>query len=396
VIRIRHIVTTTCLVIAIGIQPANADMILTAEEVQQTLAHGPWSSVPQRDPSNRVSGNPRAIELGKQLFNDPVLSRDSSLACATCHQPDRDFSENRPRSMGRKLLDRNTPALLNLQRHRWFGWGGSSDNLWAQTILPILNPDEMSHDADSLKSAITQSQHSSAYQQIFGTLADQPSETVLVNIAKALAAYQETLTTGKTAFDHFRDALEQGDPSPITSYPESAQRGLKIFLGRGNCSFCHSGPNFTNSEFHDAAVPYFLGPGLVDGGRHAGLKVLFKSPYTLDGGYNDDPDKSGAWAVRNVRTSHADFGTFRVPSLRGVARTEPYMHDGSLPDLRSVVEHCNTINTERLHADGEQILRPLGLNDQEVDDLIAFLNSLSNHDGGGVCVGVGEGGGEGD
>ncbi|MEP0942412.1 MAG: cytochrome c peroxidase [Rhizobiaceae bacterium] len=358
---------------------AQAELVLTQDEIQQILAHGPWPIDQHKDPSNRVSGNSDAIALGKHLFGDRILSRDGTLSCTTCHRPDRDFSEYRPRSLGRKLLDRNTPALLNLSAHRWFGWGGSSDNLWGQTILPIVNPDEMAHDSESLKSAILKSQYASSYEQIFGSLQHQPSQTVLVNIAKTLAAYQETLTTGKTSFDRFRDSLARGDMKGASSYPGAAQRGLQIFIGKGRCSFCHSGANFTNGEFHDAAVPYFLGPGRVDAGRHAGLKTLLQSPYTLDGVYNDDPLKTGAWAVRTVKTTHADFGIFRVPSLRGVAHTSPYMHDGSLPDLKAVVEHYNTINTERLHADGEQILRPLKLSGREKDDLIAFLESLSDH-----------------
>lgn len=280
--------------------------------------------------------------------------------------------------MGRKLLDRNTPALLNLREHRWFGWGGASDNLWAQTMLPILNPDEMAHDAESLKAAIGSGPYRESYGTLFGDIQDQPAETVLVNIAKTLAAYQETITTGRTSFDSFRDALESGDSKKASGYPQAAQRGLKLFLGKGRCGFCHTGPNFTNGEFHDAAVPYFLGPGQVDGGRHTGLQTLLKSPYTLDGKFSDDPEKTGAWAVRSVVPTHANFGTFRVPSLRRVAHTAPYMHDGSLPDLGAVVDHYDQINTERLHADGEQLLRPLGLNDQEKADLIAFLKSLSD------------------
>ncbi|MEM9105031.1 MAG: hypothetical protein AAGC96_05195, partial [Pseudomonadota bacterium] len=105
---------------------------------------------------------------------------------------------------------------------------------------------------------------------------------------------------------------------------------------------------------------------------------LLESPYTLDGNYTDDPDRTGAWAVRNVRRTHADFGTFRVPTLRGVARTAPYMHNGSLADLHAVVAHYNQIDLERLHADGEAILEPLNLSDTEVDDLVSFLRSLSD------------------
>ena len=325
-----------------------------------------------------MSGDAAAIALGESLFRDPGLSADGTLSCATCHRPERDFSEDRPRAVGRVELDRNTPALRNLRVHRWFGWGGASDTLWGQSILPILNPKEFGRDAPGLKAWMTDGPHAGAYAALFGNPAGQAPQTVLVNVAKALAAFQETLTTGRTSFDRFRDALERGDMAAAADYPESAQRGLQIFLGKGRCGFCHTGPAFTNGEFHDAGVPYFLERGRVDPGRHEGLKALLDSPYTLDGDFTDDPDRTGAWAVRRVRRTHADFGTFRVPSLRGAARTAPYMHNGSLADLKAVVAHYNRIDLERLHTDGEAILMPLGLSDTEVDDLVSFLRSLSD------------------
>lgn len=156
---------------------------------------------------------------------------------------------------------------------------------------------------------------------------------------------------------------------------------MKIFLGRGNCSFCHVGARFTNNEFHDAGVPYFLSETRVDPGRHQGLQRLLSSPYTLDSRWSDDPTRAGAWALRSVRQRHSDFGSFRTPTLRGLTETAPYMHDGSLPTLEAVVRHYSEINTERLHADGEAILAPLHLSEGEVADLVAFLQTLSGPDG---------------
>ncbi len=357
---------------------ASADVILSAEEIRQTLRHGPWSPAPGLDPSNRVSGNPDAIELGRALFSDPVLSADQTLSCATCHDPARDFTDGVSRATGRELLNRNTQPLWNLSQHRWFGWAGDTDNLWAQSLTPILNPLEMAHDPVSLQSAIRQSPHREAYERLFQSIEREDPTNTAVNLSKILAAYLETLTTGKTSFDHFRDALAEGDVAAVAHYPEDAQRGLQIFLGHGRCAFCHSGPHFSNGEFHDAGVPYFQGAGEVDPGRHGGLQALFHSPFTLDGDHSDDPDRSGAWAVRNVRQQHGDFGIFRVPSLRRAVHTGPYMHDGSLPSLRAVLDHYNMIDIERLHADGEAILRPLRLEDGQLRDLQAFLETLSD------------------
>lgn len=360
------------------IAPLRAEVLLTPDEIARTLSHGPWPPAFETDPSNRVSGKPAAIALGKALFSDPVLSRDGTMSCVSCHDPAHGFAEPKARAIGKVMLDRNALSLVNLARHRWFGWSGGNDNLWAQSLAPIVNADEMGHDAASLKAALQSSSRAKDYGAVFGPLAEQDANPVLVNVSKALAAYQETLVTGPTSFDRFRDALEAGDLASAAQFPQAAQRGLQLFLGRGNCAFCHSGPAFTNGEFHDAAVPYFISATRVDSGRHGGLQALQASPFTLAGSFSDDPEKRGAWAARQVRPLHSDFGTFRVPGLRGAARTAPYMHNGSLADLQAVVQHYNTIDLERLHVDGEAILAPLGLSAGEVDDLVQFLLSLSD------------------
>ncbi len=360
-----------------GTQLASAQLLLTEDEIAATLSHGPWPPEITADPSNRMSGNVAAIALGEALFFDPSLSRDGDFSCASCHNPALGFSDGLPHSMGRVQLDRNAPSLWNLRWNRWFGWSGASDSLWSHSVLPLTHPDEMAHDAESLKNALSASPHARSYARLFGAIETQDPVQTMINISKALAAFQETLVTGQTSFDRFRDALEAGDLASASTYPAAAQRGLKLFVGRGNCSFCHLGPLFSNGEFHDAGVPYFIDKTRVDAGRFGGLQILLSSPFTLDGEYSDDPTKAGAWAVNQVKPLHSDFGIFRVPGLRNVARTAPYMHNGSLTDLTAVVQHYNTINLERMHTDGEAILAPLGLSDSEVVDIVAFLNSLT-------------------
>jgi cytochrome c peroxidase len=218
-----------------------------------------------------------------------------------------------------------------------------------------------------------------AYARLFGSAAaeDQP-EGALVNVAKALAAFQETIVTGRTAFDDFRDALERGDREAMGRYPAPAQRGLRLFVGKGQCSACHFGPNFTNGEFDDVGVPYFAEPGRVDQGRHGGIALLRASPFNLLGAHNDDPERSTAAPTRHVETQHRNWGEFRVPSLRNVAGTAPYMHNGSLPTLDAVVRHYSGVDIERLHGDdGARLVRPLQLSPREIADLVAFLETLS-------------------
>ena len=161
------------------------------------------------------------------------------------------------------------------------------------------------------------------------------------------------------------------------AYPAAAQRGLKIFVGKGNCSVCHFGPQFTNGEFADTGVPFFVAPGKVDPGRQGGIEKLKQNPFNLLGRYNDERSGASAVKTKHVEVQHRNFGEFRVPGLRGVARTAPYMHNGSLATLADVVRFYSELNEERLHADGEKILKPLHLTPQESEDLRAFLESLS-------------------
>ena len=343
------------------------------EELEKILLHGPWPPAARRDPSNRVSGKPEAISLGEKLFFEPRLSGTGSVLCATCHVPFRAFQDGRARGFGLQEVDRNTPTVLNTGFYRWYGWDGANDSLWSQSIRPLLDPREM----DSSKThvaRVVRDVFRKEYQAAFGREVPADEEQVLVDVGKALAAFQETLVTGRTPFDLFRDSFQTGAPS---DYPPAAQRGLKIFLGKGNCTACHFGPHFTNGEFADIGVPFFVAKGKVDPGRHAGIRKLKESTHNLLGRFNDDPSRSSALGTRHVELQHRNFGEWRVPGLRGVAKTAPYMHNGSLATLRDVVKHYSELNEERLHADGERVLKRLNLSEAEIGDLVAFLESLS-------------------
>jgi cytochrome c peroxidase len=160
-------------------------------------------------------------------------------------------------------------------------------------------------------------------------------------------------------------------------YSLAAQRGLRTFVGKGNCNVCHVGPAFTNGEFADTGIPFFLESRKVDSGRYEGIRKLKASPYNLLGRFNDDAARSTAAGTQHVALQQRNYGEFRVPGLRNVARTAPYMHNGSLATLRDVVQRYSDIDEDRVHAGGEKILRRLNLTSGEVDDLVAFLESLS-------------------
>ena len=342
------------------------------------LRHGPWPQPVIADPSNRVSGNAAAIALGQRLFGDPRLSRDASMACVSCHVPNGSFTDGRERAVGRASLTRNTPSVWNVGLQRWFGWDGAQDSLWAQSLRPILETDELAADAAHVAKVIRgDPELACLHRKAFG--AQHDDRRVLVDAGKALAAWQETLVSGRTPFDDYRDALARNDATAAARYPEAARRGLAIFVGRGNCSLCHFGPAFTNGEFHDVGVPFFIGRGQVDSGRYDGISRLHANPYNLLGMHSDDKSGKAAIKTRHVDRNQRTFGQFRTPGLRNVALTAPYMHNGRFATLRDVVRHYSDLNPERVHSHGEAaLLQPLNLSDAEIDDVVAFLESLTD------------------
>ncbi len=349
----------------------------TQAEIARILQHGPWPPALQRDPSNRVSGEPEAIALGKTLFFETRLSGNGKSSCATCHLPGLHFTDGKKRGEGFVELDRNTPGLLNVRLNRWFGWDGAADSLWAQSVRPIVDKREMAASTTHVGKLVRDdAKLADAYRKAFGMGPQSDDDLVTVNAGKALAAFQETLVTPRTSFDDFRDALERGDAEAAKRYPAAAQRGLKTFVGKGNCFVCHFGPNFTNGEFGDIGIPFFAAAGRVDPGRYGGIQKLLESRANLLSTFSDDAARSSAAGTRHVSLEHRNWGEFRVPSLRNAANTAPYMHNGHLATLGDVVRYYSNLNEDRLHADGEKILRPLRLSEAEIADLVAFLESL--------------------
>lgn len=364
------------------VTPAAASPVsFTDAEIAAILSHGPWPVPWQKDPSNRVSGVAHAIDFGERLFFDKRFSVDGKVACVTCHAQERRWTDGLAQGFGRARVDRNTPHLTNVRLNRWFGWDGAADSLWAQSVLPFLDPRELGADARQIAALVRNDRELECrYRDAFNaTPAAHDDESVLVDLGKALAAFMETLGSGRTPFDEFRDALARGDQAAAARYPIAAQRGLKIFIGKGGCNVCHTGPNFTNGEFHAIGVKFFAAPGRVDNGRYGGINKLRASPFNLLGRHNDDASRSSATSTRHVTLEQRNFGEFRTPSLRNAAVTAPYMHDGQLGSLREVIHHYAALNVERLHGDGESILRPFKLTDDEANDLVVFLESLTNY-----------------
>lgn len=269
--------------------------------------------------------SPEKVALGKQLYFDGRLSADNKVSCATCHDPAKGYSNGDQFATGveGKKGGRNSPTVINTAFQKFQFWDGRAGTLEEQALGPIQNPIEMNLTLDAVVAKLNGIEgYKKQFQQVFGT--DVTSE----GIAKAIAAYERTLLSGDAPYDRFK----AGDK---TAMSESAQRGMALFFGKANCSACHSGPNFTDNAFHNIGVP----------GNDAGREAISKSL--------------------------GDRGSFKTPTLRDIARTSPYMHDGSLKTLEEVIAHYAKGGTAHEQLDEE--IYELKLTDEQKADLVTFL-----------------------
>lgn len=316
-----------------------------------------------------------AIEFGYRMFRAPRLSTNGYIACISCHQTDRAFTDAIARAQGMAPLGRNTPTLANLRLARWYGWDGASDSLWMASLRPILDVREIGADAARVAWLVRVGDGLACrYRRSFGVAPTaHDDETVMVNVAKAIAAFVETLTTGRTPFDEYRDALARGDTATQARYPSAARRGAELFVGKGQCAVCHAGPNFSDGEFRSTRQR-----GAADPGREAGLASWRLSPYNRFSRFSDQRVR----AVPADRSSIGDTarrGQFRTPSLRNVSVTAPYMHDGSADTLFDAVGHHSRDDTQ---AAGEaEVPWSAPLSARETLDIVAFLETLTDAQG---------------
>lgn len=347
-------------------------------EIAVISQFGPWpptSNIP--DLTNSLDQDPVAIQLGETLFFDTRLSANNQVSCATCHQPKKSFTDQNPLSAGLDLGTRNTPSLFNVRQKNWYGWGGDIDTLWGASIRALLSPFEMGINIKKVSTYLKINNYK--YRDLLSHQKWKTAQTdqeKLAFLGKLLASYQGTLISPKSEFDLFREALLKQDKEQMSRYSQAKIKGLKLFIGKGNCHFCHSGPLFSNNEFADIGMSYFDREGKVDKGRYQGIKNLKKSPFSSLGIHNDDTSNQSKTLAKHVTLKHRNFGEFMVPSLRNITFTAPYMHQGSLANLDAVIEHYSNIDEERLHTDGIAILKPLNLSAEEKANLKAFLESL--------------------
>ena len=275
---------------------------------------------------------PAKVALGARLFSDPRLSGEGRRSCASCHRPELGFSDGRRRAQGLngQALNRNTPALWNLAWSSAYFWDGRAPSLEAQVVLPIVAADEMGGDWSKILRRLNDDSSLTA-----AAAAAFPGETAIAeaSVAKALAAYVRSLVSPPTRFD----AWIEGDRQALKA---DEVRGFRLFTGKAGCVLCHVGWRFTDDRFHDIGLGgRDMGRGLVAGGT-PGLPA------------------------------------FKTPSLRELAHTAPYMHDGSLATLAAVLKHYAGGLRQRPSL-APSLQRRLRLTLDERADLIAFLGTLS-------------------
>jgi len=284
------------------------------------------------------------IALGRRLFYDPILSSDGMIACASCHDPEKGFTDHKGVSTGirQQTGTRSAPTVLNSVYYRSLFWDGRAGNLETQAEGPITNPIEMGNTPEVV---VRRLHETPSYREDFKK-AWGGDEITFEMVRKSLASFERTLVVGDSPFDRYYYGGDRKALSP------SARRGFKVFTDRrrGDCAGCHAiGKGyalFTDQKFHNIGIGANTDGSLADPGRYAETK-------------ND-----------------ADMGSFRTPGLRNAAWTAPYMHDGSVPSLKDVIDHYIGGGNANPHLD-KQIHVLDFLSGQERGDLLEFLNSLT-------------------
>lgn len=283
------------------------------------------------------------VALGRKLFFDPILSEDGTVACASCHQPDHGFASPDPKAIGigGREGKRNAPSILNRAYGTAFLWDGAATSLEQQALVPIDHPDEFGSIAEAVLTRLRDHEtYPQLFAEAFGDASVQGDTVSIERLSKAIACFERTLVYGNTKVDRFRAA-------EYNALTKEARQGMWIFESAGGCWKCHGGENFTDDEFHNTGVDY------------------------------GNPDRD--LGRMTVTGDEADRHKFKTPSLRGVPLTAPYMHNGSMKTLREVVEFYNKGGSpEDPGLDPD--LKPLNLNEREVDHLVAFLEALVQDD----------------
>jgi cytochrome c peroxidase len=347
-----------------------------------TLFVSPWArpadstvplGLPQKVANAGTASSAQQIRLGRKLFNDARLSADGAVSCVKCHLATHAFADGRAKAIGAggRSATRNTPSLFNVAYSKNLFWDGRVASLEEQARSPLLNPLEQGLPDERAVERILRSlpEYASEFRSAFGSSGDAIS---MEHVTTAIAAYERTLLSGNSPFDRFYYD-HQTDAISV-----AARRGLELFRGRAGCTSCHligdTSALFTDQTFHTSPIR-------LDDEVSRNLAALTNRVLTLVALGNTRElntliasDKNIAALGRFVRTlAPADIGKYQTPSLRNVALTAPYMHDGSVATLAGAVEL-------ELYSRGMPISRPIALTSTEKEDIVEFLGTLTGED----------------
>lgn len=349
-------------------------VVFTEAEKRAIFKHSPLPPPPP-NPTNRWADDPEVARLGARLFFDSRLSMNGQISCASCHDPERGFSDEKVRSEGLATTDRHSPALWNVAYQRWFFWDGRSDSLWSQSIQPLLSAREMGANYEHIFKVVSSDPIlPGGYESAFGAAEGHSPGRFLSNLGKALEAYQRTVISRDSPFDGFVAALKSGQPNS-DEISESAKRGLRIFINK-QCSLCHSGPNFSDGEFHNLGLPHVANLKR-DAGRYEGISKLLADEFNGMGEFSDDRSEKTNIKLRYLSPKLNNYSEFKTPTLRNVATSAPYMHNGSMADLQEILDFYNKLPSEAVLGHREETLVPLNLSSSERVNLEAFLRALT-------------------
>ncbi|MHB1332604.1 MAG: cytochrome-c peroxidase [Sulfuriferula sp.] len=324
--------------------------------------------------------SPQKIKLGDKLFHDKRFSSTGQVSCATCHDAKKTFTDSPLRvSQGINKLKgtRNAPTVVNSAYFHKLFWDGREPSLEEQSKDPMVNPVEMGlpNHEPVLKIIRTDPDYIKAFKTVFGKSGDQ---LTMDEVKKAIASFERTLVSGDSPFDHYYFG---GDKKAMTT---AQIRGFKVFMGQGRCVSCHTVEQdqalFTDNRFHNIGIG--INQMQKEVPRLAGEFLKAKAQGgNVDKAVLSDPKTSnlGRFAVTEALD---DMGSFKTSTLRNIAMTAPYMHDGSLKTLKEVVIHYNnggvTKKGDRVNDFLSGGIRPLHLSEQQISDLVAFMGALTS------------------
>ena len=380
----------------------------TEEERRIILRIQPVEAAPV-DTTNEVHSSPEAIRFGEELFFSTVLSDENGVACSSCHDPNKGWSDGNKLSLGVDETLRHSPSLWGVGHQRWFLWDGNCDTMWCQAMGPLEKDTEMGSDRVALTRDIARTHWlRSQYESIFGPLPafnnwpdsakpipenpedsrniawesmsseqQQQATEVLVNIAKSLAAYEATIIPPRAPIDDFVELFAEDEEAALASLTDAQENGLRLFVGDGQCHFCHTGPLLTNFEFHNLGLQPPEWAQTEDLGRYDGITAVQSSPFAADGEWSADPTGEKASRTQRLVQGYEQVGQFKTPTLRQLTETAPYMHSGQFNDLYEVVEFYAFATDLAVVGHKEELLTPRNWTEIEVHAVVSFLEMLS-------------------